>query len=122
VSYALNYSGAEIPGSARSIDAGGFRQNLEEPAYNNKLGDNKWYIIRASTLDKYLRSTWGKPGYVIKTEKDYEDTLSHLDTQHQQIAVFATPRSGSGHSGVIKNGYKDRYILGELPVDVWLLP
>jgi hypothetical protein len=122
VSYALNYSAAEIPASARSIDPGGFRQNLEKPAFNGNPGDKKWYIVRANTLDQYVRSVWGKPGYVVKTAKDYQDTMSHLDAQHQQIGVFATPRNGSGHSGVIKNGYQDPYILTELPVDVWLLP
>lgn len=122
VSYALNYSGAEIPASARSVDPGGFKQNLATPAYNGLQGDMKWYIIRASTLDKYLRSIWGKPGYIVRTAKDYQNTMSHLDAQHQQIAVFATSRSGSGHSGVIKKGYQDPYILTELPVDVWLLP
>ncbi len=63
----------------------------------------------------------GAPGYVIKSLKDYDDTMSHLDTQHQQIAVFATPRS-PGHSGVLKGGYQDPYVKTELPVDVWLLP
>ncbi|HEY6387473.1 MAG TPA: hypothetical protein VIX91_17500, partial [Candidatus Acidoferrum sp.] len=65
----------------------GFRQNLEKLAYKGNPDDNKWYIIRAGTIDKYLRSIWGQPGYVVKTAKGYDDTISHLDAQHQQVAV-----------------------------------
>jgi hypothetical protein len=122
VSFAFSYSGDEIDGSKRSIDPGGFRFNHEAPAYNRVPGDDKWYVIRASTMDKYLRNVWGRPGYVVNTPKDLANAMSHLNAQSQQIAIFATPRAGSGHSGVLKNGYQDPYVTSELPVDVWLLP
>jgi hypothetical protein len=50
--------------------------------------------------------------------------MSHLDSQNGQIAIFArkTLNGPYGHSEVLKKGYQDPYVNGELPVDVWMLP
>ena len=123
-SRALNYSGTEIPKSARSIDPGGFWHNLASPAYKGIRGDDKWYIIRAVTMNKYLTANWGKPDYTIQTNADYWTVMSHLNNEQQQIAIFARKslNGAYGHSGVLKQGYEDPYLPTELPVDVWMLP
>jgi RHS repeat-associated protein len=124
VSYGLNYSGAAIDGSEKSIDPGGFVKNSSSVSYKGVAGDDNWYIIRAVTMNKYLTATWGKPEYTPKTSTELDTVMSHLDSQNGQIAIFArkTLNGPYGHSGVLKKGYQDPYVNGELPVDVWMLP
>ena len=113
ISYGLNEGGWTIP----THDNSGSYHNDPKHRFNGKAGDNKKYIVRASSLQKWLTKLMGKPDATLKKagEADvFESTLSP-----GQIAVFA----GVHHAGVIKAGYKDPYVNGQgvLPVDVWKL-
>ncbi len=115
VSYGLNYGGAPIPGNA----AGAWR-NFKDRTYENKPGDDKYYIISVVRLNVYLTKAWGYPDYrQVATVVELEKIIGNL--KDAQCAIFAT-RKSPGHSGVLKKGYTDPYVRAELPLDVWILP
>ncbi len=115
ISYGLNESGWDIP----VHDNSGSYHNDPKHKFDGKAGDDKKYIVRASSLQKWLTKLMGPPDTTLtKTGQasTFEATLSP-----GQVALFA----GVHHAGVIKQGYKDPYVDGDpgvLPVDVWKLP
>jgi hypothetical protein len=114
VSWGLNYGGGPIP-----VGTPGAWHNFSDQSYNNKRGDDKYYIINAGQMNAYLTGKWGKPDFSqVGTVTQLNSIIAGL--QEGQCAIFAT-RQSPGHSGVLKKGYKDPYVEGELPLDVWEL-
>ena len=113
ISYGLNESGWAIP----VHDNRGSYHNDPKHRFNGKTGDNKKYIVRASSLQTWLTKLMGKPDTRLK--KGGEASAFEATLSAGQVAVFA----GVHHAGVIKAGYKDPYVDGPgvLPVDVWKL-
>ncbi len=117
VSRGLNYGGAPIPSGTPEA----WGRNFSDKKFNGVKGDDKYYITSAGSMQKYLNRVWGQPDIKIKTVDELKAYVASLGDN--QCAIFATkgPR-GQGHTGVLKIGYQDWYVEGELPVDVWLLP
>lgn len=102
LSYALNASGAPIPGSA-------------EGANRNYGGTPGRFILSASALHSYLRSAYGSPSSTLNT---YEDlTRLYYELQPGEVAIIAS----DSHIAVLKQGYYDKYVSTYLG-DVWRLP
>jgi hypothetical protein len=115
VSYGMNYGGAPVEQYvAASV-------NLSDHSYHGKSGDGKRYVVSAMQMAAYLKSKWGNPDHQITTVTQLNKVMSGLGAK---CAIFATPHppGGHGHSGVLKAGYSDPYVSGQLPVDVWMLP
>ena len=124
VSYALNYVGGnEIPrlGDPASPNTPPRSQrNRKNVSYHGREGDNKYYITGAGDMKEYLLRKWGKEDAKIGDVPKLNQFTAGLGAG--QIAVFATPGPrGRGHAGVLKQGYQDPYVEGELPVWVWAL-
>lgn len=114
LSYGLNEGGWEIP----TYDNSGSYRNDPKHRFNGKAGDNRVYIVRASSMQKWLTKLMGKPDTTLT--KTGQATTFEATLSVGQVAVFA----GVHHAGVIKQGYKDPYVDGDpgvLPVDVWKL-
>jgi hypothetical protein len=115
VSYAFNYGGYPIQGAK----SGWSYRNDPKTVYRGKAGDGLKYIVSAPYMQEYLTNKWGPPEATLRTNADartFEATLLA-----DQIAVFA----GIHHSGIIKHGYADAYVLsdpGVMPVVAWKLP
>ena len=118
LSYGLNYGGDPIP----VVNYKGFSINPRTTKDDlGKKGDDKNYIVRAKSLGAYLWATWGTPDKQLKTEEELKAFEASL--AKDQCAVFVTDQTRvEGHAGVIRQGYSDTYVHGELPIDVWLLP
>ena len=76
-------------------------------------GERGYFIISASSITAYYQSVWGE-GETLNTKEDVERFEKCLVNQ---VAIFGS----SGHTGVIKKGYKDPYIIAYLPVKAWKL-
>lgn len=116
VSYGLNYGGALVQQfPAASV-------NLPDHTYMGKAGDGRRYVVSAMQMAAYLRHVWGAPDRQVTTAQQLQQTIDNL--ANGQCAIFATPNppGGRGHAGVLKKGYTDPHVAGELPVDVWILP
>jgi hypothetical protein len=114
VSWGLNYGGSPIPKGTP-----GAWRNYKNKSYAGKKGDDNYYIVNAGQMNAYLTSKWGTPDYPqVGTVPQLTSIITGL--QQGQCAIFAT-RLSPGHSGVLKKGYQDPYVEGELPLDVWLL-
>jgi len=114
VSRGLNYGGDQIPAGTP-----GAWHDFPDQSYNGKKGDDKYYIINAGQMNAYLTSKWGKPDFSqVNDISQLHSIVAGL--YQQQCAIFATKNS-PGHSGVLKKGYDDPYVEGELPLDVWQL-
>lgn len=114
VSWGLNYGGAPIePFSAASV-------NLPDHSYNGVAGDGKRYVVSAMQMAAYLTAKWGARDHHVTSAAQMTQIIASLGTK---CAVFATPSppGGHGHAGSLKQGYTDPFVLGELPVDVWIL-
>ena len=117
VSRGLNYSGASIPKG--TPEAWGINKKAE--TYLGKAGDDKYYITGAGRIGAYLKKKWGSPNKTLKTAGEVQTYIASLKAG--QCAIFATGgQAGHGHAGVLKQGYKDPYVDGFVPVEVWLLP
>jgi hypothetical protein len=71
-------------------------------------------------MKDYLLQKWRKEGAKVWDAPKLKQFINGLGAG--QIAVFATPGPhGRGHSGVLKQGYQDPYVVGELPAWIWAL-
>jgi hypothetical protein len=111
LSCGLNDGGDPIPRGTPAAS-----RNFPDKKYENKPGDNKYYIVSARAMKEHLTKSWGRPDRVAKTAEDLKDIVKNL--KPGECAVFAT----TGHVGVLKDGYQDPHVGGMLPVDVWILP
>jgi RHS repeat-associated protein len=111
MSYGLNYGGAPIPAGTR-----GASRNFPDKSYAGKKGDDKRYIVSAANMNAYLTKIWGAPDNAPKTEAELSAIIKAL--KDGQCAIFAC----KDHTGVLKGGYQDPYVFGELPINVWILP
>jgi hypothetical protein len=118
VSYAFNYGGFPISG-ARPLWS---YRNDPNTSYGGKSGDAKNYIVSAPYMQEFLTAKWGKPDASIR--KGEEASALEATLRPDQVAVFAGPH----HSGLIKQGYSDPYVLQPddggrvMPVVAWILP
>ena len=124
VSYALNYVGGnEIPrlgDPAAPNKPPRSQRNKKSVSYHGREGDNKYYITGAGDMKEYLLQAWRKEDAKVRNVSELKKFVSEL--RAGQIAVFATPGPrGRGHAGVLKQGYQDPYVEGELPIWVWAL-
>jgi len=120
VSYALNnVGGNDIPDLGHTTPPRSYK-NSSSVTYHKRMGDGKFYIVGAGDMKEYLLQKWGKEDAKIWDVSKLKQFTAGLGAG--QIAVFATPGPhGRGHSGVLKQGYEDPYVEGELPVWVWAL-
>ncbi len=109
VSYALNHGGSRL---------GSGVMNAPETDYKGKKGDGLYYIVWTPQLIGYLQVVWGEPEKVLSSKKELDDFEASLKSD--EVAVFVN--DAGAHTGLIKKGYKDPYVDGELPVLVWRLP
>jgi hypothetical protein len=118
VSYAFNYGGYPI----RDVKSGWIYPNDPKATFGGKSGDGKRYIVSAPFMQEFLTAKWGKPDAKIK--KGEEAQALEATLRPEQVAIFAGPH----HAGLIKQGYKDPYVLqpddggGVMPVVAWILP
>ena len=103
VSYALNESGATIPSSP-----------VHQTNWNFG-GTNGRYIISASHMNNYLRSTYGSPSQTLTSGAQLTSLQSSLS------AGQAAMVSSNGHAAVVTQNYSDPYV-GSYLGDVWILP
>lgn len=94
VSHALNESGAKISNSP------------QHQTNRNWGGRNNRYIISASHMNSYLRSTYGAPSQTLTSASQLSDLRFSL---------------ANGQAAVVTSTYADRYVSSYLG-DVWLLP
>jgi hypothetical protein len=114
VSWGLNHGGFPIP---KGTD--GAWHSFTDQSYEGKKGDDMYYIINAGQMNAFLKSKWGAPDFLqVGSVPQLNSIITGL--AEGQCAIFATQKS-PGHSGVLKKGYKDPYVEGELPLDVWKL-
>ena len=103
MSWALNNTGFPIPQSTG--------------AWKNDDGNR--YYTQVGNIHSFFEK-WGKPDTSITTKTQADvDAFSNKKLVNGQCAVFAT--SSSGHTGVLKKGYKDPEV-HSFAVDVWILP
>jgi hypothetical protein len=120
VSYALNNVGGNDIPNLGSTSSPRSQQNKSSVTYHKRKGDDKFYIVGAGDMKDYLLQKWGKEDAKIWDAAKLKQFTTGLGIG--QIAIFATPGPhGRGHSGVLKQGYEDPYVEGELPIWVWAL-
>jgi hypothetical protein len=112
VSYSMNYGGDPI----NKYDNKESYRNDASSDFNGKAGDDKNYVVGAPGMGKYMAANYGPADLTLKDGMAFIEFQNGLNSD--QTAIFV----GSGHCGLVrKYGYRDPYVLTELPVQVWKL-